>query len=68
MFSGLLQNATEVQLVGHFVEGSNTLGLIVWSFIFGLTLHKMGERGKILVEILTVLNEVTKCVVNLILR
>ncbi|GAA6223527.1 excitatory amino acid transporter 3-like [Lates japonicus] len=65
--SSLEMNATEVQLVGHFVEGSNTLGLIVWSFIFGLTLHKMGERGKVLVEILTVLNEVTKCVVNLIL-
>ncbi|XP_018530803.1 excitatory amino acid transporter 3 isoform X1 [Lates calcarifer] len=65
--SSMEMNATEVQLVGHFVEGSNTLGLIVWSFIFGLTLHKMGERGKILVEILTVLNEVTKCVVNLIL-
>lgn len=63
----LLQNATEVRLVGHYVEGANTLGLIVWSFIFGVILNRMGQRGEILVEVLTVLNEATKRVVNMIL-
>ncbi len=66
-FLVLLQNATEVRLVGHYVEGANTLGLIAWSFIFGLTLNRMGEKGRILVEVLTRLNEATKCVVSLIL-
>ncbi|XP_071359949.1 excitatory amino acid transporter 3-like [Trachinotus anak] len=65
--SSLEMNATEVRLVGHYVEGTNTVGLIVWSFIFGLTLNRMGEKGKVLVEFLTVLNEATKRVVTLIL-
>ncbi|XP_054459806.1 excitatory amino acid transporter 3-like [Anoplopoma fimbria] len=60
-------NATEVRLVGQDVEGANTLGLIVWSFIFGITLNRMGQHGEVLVEALTVLNEATKYVVNLIL-
>uniref|UniRef100_A0A3B4UF49 Amino acid transporter n=1 Tax=Seriola dumerili TaxID=41447 RepID=A0A3B4UF49_SERDU len=66
--SSLEMNETEVRLMGHYVEGTNTVGLIVWSFIFGLTLNSMGEKGKVLVEFLTVLNEATKLVVNLILN
>ncbi|XP_040004134.1 excitatory amino acid transporter 3-like isoform X3 [Xiphias gladius] len=65
--SSLEMNVTEVQLVGHYVDGANTLGLIVCSFIFGVTLNRMGEKGKALVEVLTVLNEATKWVVTLIL-
>ncbi|XP_067440403.1 excitatory amino acid transporter 3-like [Thunnus thynnus] len=65
--SSLEMNATEVRLVGHYVEGANTLGLIVWSFIFGLILNRMGEKGEVLVDVLTVLNEATKRMVNLIL-
>ncbi|XP_053173244.1 excitatory amino acid transporter 3-like [Scomber japonicus] len=60
-------NITEVELVAHYVNGVNTLGLIVCSFVFGLTLKTMGERGKILVELLCILNEATKYVVDLIL-
>ncbi|XP_044044748.1 excitatory amino acid transporter 3-like isoform X2 [Siniperca chuatsi] len=60
-------NATEVRLVGHHVEGANMLGLIVWSCVFGVTLNRMGEKGKVLVQVFTVLNEATKCVVNMIL-
>ncbi|XP_044063747.1 excitatory amino acid transporter 3-like isoform X2 [Siniperca chuatsi] len=60
-------NATEVRLVGHYVEGANTLGLIMCAFIFGLTLNRMGERGKILMDILSILKEATKYAVNLIL-
>ncbi|XP_054482026.1 excitatory amino acid transporter 3-like [Anoplopoma fimbria] len=65
--STIQTNATEIQLVGHYVNGANTLGLIVCSFVFGLTLKRMGERGKILVEIVAILNGATKYVVNLIL-
>uniref|UniRef100_A0A3B4YB02 Amino acid transporter n=1 Tax=Seriola lalandi dorsalis TaxID=1841481 RepID=A0A3B4YB02_SERLL len=67
-FSVLLQNETEVRLMGQYVDGTNMVGLIVWAFIFGLTLNNMGEKGKVLVEFLTVLNEATKLVVNLILN
>lgn len=66
-FLVLLQNATGIRLEGQYVEGANTLGLIVWSFIFGVTFNRMGETGKILVEVLTILNEATKAVVTWIL-
>ncbi|GLD58346.1 excitatory amino acid transporter 3-like protein [Lates japonicus] len=65
--SSVVTNYTDMQLVGHSVGGANTLGLIVCSFIFGLTLYRMGERGKILVEVITIINEVMKYVVSLIL-
>ncbi|XP_035528620.1 excitatory amino acid transporter 3-like [Morone saxatilis] len=60
-------NVTEVQLVGHYVDGVNTLGLIVYSFLFGLTLKWMGERGETLAYFFIILNEMTKNVVNWIL-
>ncbi|XP_035515427.1 excitatory amino acid transporter 3-like [Morone saxatilis] len=63
----LLQNLTEMQVVGSYVEGTNILGLIVWSFILGVILNRMGESGQALMEFLTILNEATKCVVDLIL-
>ncbi|XP_056245685.1 excitatory amino acid transporter 3-like [Seriola aureovittata] len=66
--SSLEMNETEVRLMGQYVDGTNMVGLIVWAFIFGLTLNNMGEKGKVLVEFLTVLNEATKLVVNLILN
>ncbi|XP_038563482.1 excitatory amino acid transporter 3-like isoform X2 [Micropterus salmoides] len=61
------QNSSEVQMVGRYVTGANTVGVIVWCFFFGITLNIMGKEGKVLVEVLTVFNEATKCVVNLIL-
>uniref|UniRef100_A0A3Q3AFL5 Amino acid transporter n=1 Tax=Kryptolebias marmoratus TaxID=37003 RepID=A0A3Q3AFL5_KRYMA len=63
----LLQNDTEVVLEGHFVDGANTLGLIVFSFVVGLTFNKMGERAKLLMEVVISINEVTKYGVNMIL-
>lgn len=63
----LFQKATGVRLVGNQIDGLNTLGLIVWSFIFGLALRKMGNRGKLFVDILTSLNEATIHVVRLII-
>ncbi|XP_047434270.1 excitatory amino acid transporter 3-like [Mugil cephalus] len=63
----LAMNTTQPAQKGHYIEGTNMLGLIVWSFIFGLALNAIGEKGSALVEVLTVLNEATKAVVNLIL-
>uniref|UniRef100_A0A3Q3AU40 Amino acid transporter n=1 Tax=Kryptolebias marmoratus TaxID=37003 RepID=A0A3Q3AU40_KRYMA len=62
-----LSNDTEVVLEGHFVDGANTLGLIVFSFVVGLTFNKMGERAKLLMEVVISINEVTKYGVNMIL-
>ncbi|KAG7220258.1 hypothetical protein INR49_018314 [Caranx melampygus] len=61
-------NMTKVLLSGHYVEGTNTVGLIVWSFIFGLILNRLEERARSLVDFLTTVNELTKRVVGLILR
>ncbi|XP_026158948.1 excitatory amino acid transporter 3-like [Mastacembelus armatus] len=61
------ENTTHVELMGHDVDGTNMLGLIIWSFIFGLTLNKSGEKGKVLVDVLTAINETTKYVLNLVL-
>uniref|UniRef100_A0A8C2WQH1 Amino acid transporter n=1 Tax=Cyclopterus lumpus TaxID=8103 RepID=A0A8C2WQH1_CYCLU len=60
-------NATRVRIEHHGVEGTNILGLIVWSLVFGLALNKMGKRGEIFLEALTVFNEVTKNAVKGIL-
>ncbi|XP_051261366.1 excitatory amino acid transporter 3-like [Dicentrarchus labrax] len=65
--SSVETNVTEVQLVGHYVEGVNMLGLIVCSFLFGVTLKRMEERGETLVYFFIILNEMTKNVVNWIL-
>ncbi|XP_031140458.1 excitatory amino acid transporter 3-like isoform X2 [Sander lucioperca] len=65
--SSMMTNATEVRKGGHYVNGVNTLGLIVWSFVFGVILNKMGEKGKILVELVNVINDATRCLVDLIL-
>lgn len=63
-----LQNTTTVRLSGHYVEGTNTVGLIVWAFVFGLAFNRLGERAKSLVDFLVAFNELTKRVVGLILR
>ncbi|XP_045887724.1 excitatory amino acid transporter 3-like isoform X1 [Micropterus dolomieu] len=65
--SSLETNATDVREVGHFIDETNVLGLTVCSFFFGLILKRMGQRGKILVDILIILNENTKYAVDLIL-
>ncbi|XP_070782800.1 excitatory amino acid transporter 3-like [Enoplosus armatus] len=64
--SSLEMKSTQVRLEGEYIDGINTLGLIIWSFIFGLALRKMGERGKVFVDILTAANEVCKHLVQII--
>ncbi|XP_037544538.1 excitatory amino acid transporter 3-like [Nematolebias whitei] len=61
------QNDTTVVLEGHFVGGVNTLGLIIVSFVSGLTFNSMGERANMLKEVALVINDVTKSMVNKIL-
>lgn len=64
----LPQNETAVVLEGHFVGGVNTLGLIVFSFVMGLAFNSMGERANMLKEVAVTINDITKSVVNIILR
>ncbi|XP_039656703.1 excitatory amino acid transporter 3-like [Perca fluviatilis] len=63
--SSMMTNATEVG--GHYVNGVNTLGLIVWSLVFGVILNNMGEKGEILVEVVTVINEAITTTINMIM-
>lgn len=63
----LFQKSMEVGLVGEHIDGLNSLGLILWSIIFGLALRRMGEKAKVFVELLIALNEATKHVVRLII-
>ncbi|XP_071361487.1 excitatory amino acid transporter 3-like isoform X2 [Trachinotus anak] len=65
--SSLDGKATEVRLVSKHIDGSNTVGLIIWSIIFGLALRRMGDRGKLFVDILIALKEATKHVVRMII-
>ncbi|XP_056236093.1 excitatory amino acid transporter 3-like [Seriola aureovittata] len=58
---------TEVRMVGNYVEGANILGLTVCSFTFGIVLKGMGERGRIILNVLSIINQTTKYVVNWIL-
>uniref|UniRef100_A0A4W6EPW6 Amino acid transporter n=1 Tax=Lates calcarifer TaxID=8187 RepID=A0A4W6EPW6_LATCA len=57
----------EVRLVGKYIDGLNTMGLIVWSVIFGLALRRMAERGKLFVDIVIAINVATKLVVRKII-
>ncbi|XP_033945509.1 excitatory amino acid transporter 3-like isoform X1 [Pseudochaenichthys georgianus] len=65
--SSVQTNTTMVRLEGHYVEGVNTLGLITCSFFLGVTLNKMGEKGKIIVQFFTILQATTKYIVNMVL-
>ncbi|XP_040892405.1 excitatory amino acid transporter 3-like [Toxotes jaculatrix] len=63
--SSMKMKDTEVRLVGKHVDGNNTLGLIVCSVVIGLALRRMGQRGKLFVDMLIGISEATKYVVRL---
>ncbi|XP_045903953.1 excitatory amino acid transporter 3-like isoform X1 [Micropterus dolomieu] len=65
--SNLEMKRTEIRLVGKNIEGLNSLGLIVWSIIFGRGLRRMGERGKLFVDILIALNKAIRHVVKMVI-
>lgn len=53
--------------MGTYSEGINVLGLIVFCVMFGLVIGKMGERGRILLELFDALNEATMRLVQIIM-
>lgn len=53
---------------GKFVEGTNILGVVVFSIIFGLTISRMGAKGKALGDFFFSLNEVMMSIVGLIMK
>ncbi|XP_030635045.1 excitatory amino acid transporter 3-like [Chanos chanos] len=69
MCSTMNKNATiDVVLEGTHVDGTNILGLIIFCVVFGLVIAKMGDRGLILVEFFTSLNEATKNLVQIVMN
>jgi len=62
----LFQNDTVVQLEGHYVDGTNTLGLIVSALLTGVALKSMGESGQVIVDHMKTVNVLCKEVVKLI--
>lgn len=58
------QNDSEVELVPHYIERTNTLGLIVCGFVFGWVLKDMGERGNAIKDALVIINEIMKYTTN----
>ncbi|XP_060791469.1 excitatory amino acid transporter 3 [Neoarius graeffei] len=64
----IAQNLTkDYTIVGTYSEGINVLGLIVFCVTFGLVIGKMGERGRILLELFDALNEATMRLVQIIM-
>ncbi|XP_017326591.1 excitatory amino acid transporter 3 [Ictalurus punctatus] len=64
----IAQNLTkDYTIVGTYSDGINVLGLIVFCVAFGLVIGKMGERGRILLEIFDALNEATMRLVHIIM-
>ncbi|XP_068572906.1 excitatory amino acid transporter 3-like [Cebidichthys violaceus] len=54
-------NATYMQLMGHYVQGPNTMGLMLYSFVLGLCLKKIGES---VMEVVVILNKAMKILFN----
>ncbi|XP_056283546.1 excitatory amino acid transporter 3-like [Pseudoliparis swirei] len=63
----LKTNDTVVQLEGHYVDGTNTLGLIVSALLTGVALKSMGESGQVIVDHMKTINALCKEVVKLIM-
>ncbi|KAM5300051.1 excitatory amino acid transporter 3 [Ctenodactylus gundi] len=57
----------EYQVVGSYTDGINVLGLIVFCLVFGLVIGKMGEKGQILVDLFSALNDATMKIVQIIM-
>ncbi|KAJ8271293.1 hypothetical protein COCON_G00101520 [Conger conger] len=57
----------EYSIVGQYYAGTNIMGLIVFCLLFGLTIGRMGERGRVLVEFFNALNEATMRIVQIIM-
>ncbi|CAL8083697.1 unnamed protein product [Calicophoron daubneyi] len=66
-------NETEVPvkvyevLETHLIDTTNVLGLVTFSVAFGLCIGQMRERGKVMVEFFTVMDEVIMRLIHLIM-
>ncbi|KAI4502257.1 hypothetical protein M0802_002939 [Mischocyttarus mexicanus] len=49
----------EWDISSKYTDGTNTLGLVVFSIVLGITLGKMGESGKVLLDFFIALSEAT---------
>lgn len=66
------KNATQILKKEKFefdgiekVGGTNTLGLVMFSIVFGYVLGQLGEQGKPMVEFFRILLEVTMRMVSM---
>ncbi|XP_043972682.1 excitatory amino acid transporter 3-like [Gambusia affinis] len=57
------QNGTETKLVGKYVQGANMLGLVIWSFVIGIILNRIGHEARSTVEAIQCLNDAIKIIV-----
>ncbi|XP_014830342.1 PREDICTED: excitatory amino acid transporter 3-like isoform X1 [Poecilia mexicana] len=64
---GIVQNATETKLVGSYVDGPNMIGLIIWSFTFGILINRVGQEATSTVKAIQSLNDAIKIIFNWIL-
>ncbi|XP_032423897.1 excitatory amino acid transporter 3-like [Xiphophorus hellerii] len=63
----LVQNGTETKLIGKYVDGPNMLGLVIWSFVIGIMINRIGKKARSTVEAIQSLNDAIKVIVNWIL-
>jgi len=47
-----------------YTDGTNIMGLVVFSTVLGITLGKMGKRGKPLLDFFTSLSECMMIITN----
>ncbi|KAF8561586.1 hypothetical protein P879_08651 [Paragonimus westermani] len=51
----------------YYLDTTNVLGLVTFSVAFGLCIGQLGERGKIMVEFFTVMDEIVMRLIRLIM-
>uniref|UniRef100_A0A3B5KYE9 Amino acid transporter n=1 Tax=Xiphophorus couchianus TaxID=32473 RepID=A0A3B5KYE9_9TELE len=61
------QNGTETKLIGKYVDGPNMLGLVIWSFVIGIMINRIGKEARSTVDAIQCLNDAIKVIVNWIL-
>lgn len=55
---------TEYLMKFKYTDGTNIMGLVVFSTVLGITLGKMGKRGKPLLDFFTSLSEAMMIITN----
>ncbi|XP_043972635.1 excitatory amino acid transporter 3-like isoform X2 [Gambusia affinis] len=60
-------NDTDMKLVGSYVDGPNMLGLILWSFTFGILINRAGQVATSTVKAIQCINDAIKIIFNWIL-